>query len=827
MEAVKRRTLTLGSARVTRLEARDTVCNSTKLLESDKFKIMEVGMGAEGEAPRPQANSAEEIGGRPKRERKQVERIRSSELRTANKRASPAKGMGQNAGKSKSKVRSSTGSTGGDDDDDDDAEAEDLDVPLTARGSKPAETERKTPPPKKTTPQSRRASGGSAGKGVKKQRVSMKVSDEDNGLDRDSEEALCIRSALMELCDQLGEKALEETTPKLLRRNLEKQIKKAEGALDEWKKVINEWYELGEQIKKALRKFLQELDENAEPTPKTIRRELEHQLDLDEGELDSWKTEIDRWTIKFNEEVDALSPSPSRTPKGKALSNDGDAEFVGGDANVPTEKDRRSAQAECFRRDSRDASQGDSKENTEPEMRADKNEDAGATAKKRSAPEDGMVAAGSGSGAEKRPEKRIATPEKILSQAGTEAKDAKDKRDESHTAKENTEKEKEKPEQEKSGARGNEDDAGNRKSSEGSGKIADKEERNKEGKKREERKGDAREKSTKNTDGNDKDQQEGRVGDKRRDSKESGADSRRNSKEFKEGGTKEGGDKERHSDHKERGREKDRESDRERGDKREKEKEKAEKTKKEGRHTGAHSSCAETDVPTEPSGRPNEIEGAGRRGEGGEGGGGAAAGGSNNPVDAILRTTSSFLERKGKQLSVLQVKPLKRESSTANEFRACPLQDLVELETALAAAEREAAARQQQEKEATARRLREEQEAAARRAQEERAQEKIREAAKKPLPSFKDVMKKKCAEAPKKEDESQQISKPPRLSDARPVAVLKSSSDAREGAGSDKNGGEVRSFGFFLFFLNCSRNPCHGWFDGANLLKNIFLRISR
>jgi hypothetical protein len=124
----------------------------------------------------------------------------------------------------------------------------------------------------------------------------------------------------------------------------------------------------------------------------------------------------------------------------------------------------------------------------------------------------------------------------------------------------------------------------------------------------------------------------------------------------------------------------------------------------------------------------------------------------------------------------------------------------VELETALAAAEREAAARQQQEKAASARRLREEQEAAARRAQEERAQEKIREAAKKPLPSFKDVMKKKrCAEAPKKEDRSQQISKPSRLSDARPAAVLKSSSDAREGAGSEKNGGEV--FDFFLFFF--------------------------
>jgi hypothetical protein len=99
----------------------------------------------------------------------------------------------------------------------------------------------------------------------------------------------------MQLCDELGEEALAEITPKLLRRKLEEHLDRPEGDLDVWKQSIIEWYDFGEQIKKALRTFLEKLDENAAPT-ETIQRELEHQLHLDESELDTWKAEIERWT---------------------------------------------------------------------------------------------------------------------------------------------------------------------------------------------------------------------------------------------------------------------------------------------------------------------------------------------------------------------------------------------------------------------------------------------------------------------------------------------------------------------------------------------------
>jgi hypothetical protein len=151
---------------------------------------------------------------------------------------------------------------------------------------------------------------------------------------RDSEGALNIRSALMELCDELGEKALAEITPKLLRRKLEKRLDKPEGALDAWKQGIIEWYDFGEQIKEALRTFLEELDDNAAPT-NTIQRELEHQLDLDEGELDSWKTEIDRWTIKFRRGLaavggDALADAVLRALRGEPLAAVGVRSASGG-----------------------------------------------------------------------------------------------------------------------------------------------------------------------------------------------------------------------------------------------------------------------------------------------------------------------------------------------------------------------------------------------------------------------------------------------------------------------------------------------------------------
>ena len=151
---------------------------------------------------------------------------------------------------------------------------------------------------------------------------------------RDSEGELSIRSALMELCDELGEKALAEITPKLLRRKLEKRLDKPEGALDAWKQGIIEWYDFGEQIKEALRTFLEELDDNAAPT-KTIQRELEHQLDLDEGELDSWKAEIDRWTIKFRRRLaavggDALADAVLRALRGEPLSAVGVRSASGG-----------------------------------------------------------------------------------------------------------------------------------------------------------------------------------------------------------------------------------------------------------------------------------------------------------------------------------------------------------------------------------------------------------------------------------------------------------------------------------------------------------------
>jgi hypothetical protein len=128
----------------------------------------------------------------------------------------------------------------------------------------------------------------------------------------------------MELCDELGEKALEEITPKLLRRQLEKRLDKPEGALDAWKQGIIEWYDFREQIKEALQTIPKELYDNAAPTT-TIQRELEHQLDLDEGELDSWKAEIDRWIIKFRRGIAAVGPDCAAT----LLKPD---YFAGGDA---------------------------------------------------------------------------------------------------------------------------------------------------------------------------------------------------------------------------------------------------------------------------------------------------------------------------------------------------------------------------------------------------------------------------------------------------------------------------------------------------------------
>ncbi len=159
------------------------------------------------------------------------------------------------------------------------------------------------------------------------------------------------------------------------------------------------------------------------------------------------------------------------------------------------------------------------------------------------------------------------------------------------------------------------------------------------------------------------------------------------------------------------------------GDKREKEKE---KTKREGQRKGAQSECANEEEEMKRSGRPNQI---------------------GNQLGS-------------QQFSELQVKPTRRQSSCiANELRAIPfafaaipiaaqcdyfspLHDHFEQQTVLAAAEREAVACKRQEQEAAVRRLREEQEAAGRRAQEERAQNRIREAAKTPLPSipsFKDA----------------------------------------------------------------------------------------
>ena len=127
------------------------------------------------------------------------------------------------------------------------------DVPLAVRKQKkPADAARA----KKT---------GARGAAPRKPAEKRRASDEGGeGPDPESEEASSIRMALMAVCDELGEEALAETTPKVLRRKIEDLLKKDEGDLDEWKKLIREWYELGESIKVALRTFLQELDEDAE-----------------------------------------------------------------------------------------------------------------------------------------------------------------------------------------------------------------------------------------------------------------------------------------------------------------------------------------------------------------------------------------------------------------------------------------------------------------------------------------------------------------------------------------------------------------------------------
>jgi len=697
------------------------------------------------DAPAPEAV------GRPKRERKQVERIRSSELRTANKRVNAGQGAAARAaGKPRGKARSSTGSAGaGDDDDEEEADEEqdeepttkkarargprrkgarpagaaseddedegDLDVPLAVRKQQPAEAEK----PRKRTPR------GAALRKAEKRRVS---DEEEDGPDPDSEEASSIRMALMAVCDELGEEVLAETTPKVLRRTIEKRMKKEEGDLDEWKKLIIEWYELGGCIKVALRKFLQDLDEDAEVTPKAIRRELEQQLDLDEGDLDCWKTVIDTWITKFNDELTALSPLPTRSPKPKPASRpDAPTEDAAiGDSAADKQK---CEPQQVVAAEAESANEGTRAQDSEAVQLVESANGPGGvrvSEKKRSAQEDEGA-----SEVNSRPEKKRTSAE-----VGIKIQPATDSMEGGKGPKADSR---------SNGGPGEKDSETGKRRSEGSGKEREEGEKKREKRMDESQDGRGEKRKLKDDDvkasekmkgdkgGNDGEWGNSKEAEKRRDSIGSDSQGRRDSKE---------NDKERRSgEHKER--------DKERADKREHENHRAGKHK-DGKETGEHGGSA--GVLSEPSERPND--GSSSKASQGSGPGEVDDAEGAGLLVRVSSGSSKLLERRalsinmGKDLSLLSVKPIRRESSQANEFRACPLQDLDELQKVVAAAEQEVQVRRLEEEKAAARRAQEEREAAARRAQDERAREKIRQTANKPLPSFKDLMKKKGAPPP-------------------------------------------------------------------------------
>ena len=653
----------------------------------------------DGEAALSTADAAAPVAevGRPKRERKQVERIRSSQLRTVTKR-SPAKGQVKTAGKAKGKARASVEQGEEDEEDDDweeeeveegdddyeehrgnkfkkppangrgkhkaarhsagggDDDEEDLDAPLAAaRGSKPDAAENA----RKKTPRS----GSTSQEAVKKRRVSQ-----EEGPSMNSEESSLIRSALIVLCDELGEEELAETTPKVLRRRLEKQLDRDEGDLDKWKKVIIEWYQQAEDIKTALRKWLQDFDDT-EATPKAIRRELERQLKLEEGKLDSWKAEIDRWTLKFSEEVDPLSPL--RSPKGKSNTNDA----VRGVSPHEKPQPNVSEGPEEARR----------KENIASDAAMRESEKTGEEA----AMEKRVVSeAGSGDGTG---EKRMASdPDKEKFSSSRDSDSGKEKHDErqEHEGREGV--------GAAARATSDRDILGSR--SDGQADVDDLKTKSKN---RDSQKQDARHESK----------------DSKRDA-QIGRDAGRKSGEYK-------------------GKPKDKE-------RKEQQKDKSDRTKKMRNGSPEHQTGVSEQA--EPSARREDTED------------GIALGSAGKEEHAfsfsrVPSGSSKLLERRaslmgnfaGKDPSLLQLKPVERVSSEANEFRACPLKDLDELGKVMEAAEREAAVRKREEEQAAARRAKEAQEAAERKKRDERAQEKIREAAKKPLPSFKDLKKSKAA----------------------------------------------------------------------------------
>ena len=81
---------------------------------------------------------------------------------------------------------------------------------------------------------------------------------EEIACDQDSmdeeDEAGSIRSALVGLCDELGSEGVAKWTWKTLKRTLERRLNMGEGDLDEWKSLMQEWYERwteGEEIAKG------------------------------------------------------------------------------------------------------------------------------------------------------------------------------------------------------------------------------------------------------------------------------------------------------------------------------------------------------------------------------------------------------------------------------------------------------------------------------------------------------------------------------------------------------------------------------------------------
>lgn len=117
---------------------------------------------------------------------------------------------------------------------------------------------------------------------------------------KDFQEMKSYQSTFVSILDE--KKGLWEVPLKRLRRELEKQLNLDDGCLDVWKTEIKEWYRSWVQGKfVSIFEALRDEKVLSEMTRKSLRQELEKRLSLGEGSLDDWKEEIKEWYGSWSE----------------------------------------------------------------------------------------------------------------------------------------------------------------------------------------------------------------------------------------------------------------------------------------------------------------------------------------------------------------------------------------------------------------------------------------------------------------------------------------------------------------------------------------------